>query len=249
MTSKSPDALGREKALVASRAAAWIAPGMRIGIGSGATVALFVEALGRRHAREGLDVQCVAASEATARLASAAGLDVRGFDVGLPLDVAVDGADESGPGLDMLKGGGGALLRERIVASAARFVLIIADSSKPVERLGRFPLPVEVGPFGADLARADLAALGAKPALRTVPGGHEPMITDEGNWIFDCHMAAIPDPTQLAMSLAQVRALAAHGLFLGVADAAFIADGAETFLLGPDASRASVTVEIAAPFG
>jgi ribose 5-phosphate isomerase A len=244
---KTAEQLAHEKALVARIAAGWVRPGMFLGIGSGSTVALFVEALGHRSKDEGFEVRCVVASGTTAKLAESAGLVVTGFEPDRPLDLVVDGADEIDPGLNLTKGGGGALLRERIVAAAGRFVLIIGDSSKPVERLGRFALPVEVFAFGAEPARTALEDLGCA-AQRRVAASRDPFVTDEGNWIFDCRFETLPDAQQLATALADVPALAAHGLFLGIADAALIADGESVFVLLPGLAPAPLKTDGAVPF-
>ncbi|HTQ79125.1 MAG TPA: ribose 5-phosphate isomerase A, partial [Thermoanaerobaculia bacterium] len=150
------------------------------------------------------------------------------------LDLTVDGADEIDPALALIKGGGGALLREKLVARASRYVLIIGDSSKPVSILGRFPLPLEVIPFAAPMVMDWVEDLGGRPVLREAHGPTgEPALTDQGNWLLDCHFDEIRQPAELAAHLADLPGVVEHGLFLGLARAALIADGDEVFLLRP----------------
>jgi ribose 5-phosphate isomerase A len=170
-------------------------------------------------------VRAVPSSDATARLASALGIPLVSLEEAPSLDLAVDGADEIDPALRLIKGGGGALLRERIVAGASRRVIIIADSSKLVPCLGRAALPVEVSRFGWPVAAQHLRALGAAPELRR---GHDgaPFVTDEGHFILDCRFSALPSPEAWAATLPEVPGVLSHGLFLGLADEALISDGA-----------------------
>jgi ribose 5-phosphate isomerase A len=144
---------------------------------------------------------------------------------GLKLDLGVDGADEIGPDLDLIKGGGGALLREKVVERACRYFLVLADSSKIVRQLGKFPLPVEVIPFSLPWVMDELEALGGKPVQRTVPGLGHAYITDQQNYILDCHFGVIEDPRRLATQLEAIPGIAEHGLFIDYASAALIADG------------------------
>ena len=143
-------------------------------------------------------------------------------------DVTIDGADEVAPGLALIKGGGGALLHEKIVAASSRRLVIVADEHKIVQRLGRFPLPVEVIPFAASPVKKKLEGIGAHPVLRS---GHDgsPYITDEGNYIFDCHYGEIPDPAAVAHTIKSMTGVVEHGLFLGLASVAIIA--------GPEGAR------------
>jgi ribose 5-phosphate isomerase A len=201
--------------------------GMRLGLGTGSTAAHFVELLGER-VREGLDVACVPTSEETH--ARAAGLSIRltSLDETPELDLCVDGADEIAPDLGLIKGGGGALLREKIVASAARSMVVIADETKLVDRLGAFPLPVEVVPFGLEVTRraigreARALGLDGPVALRMRQDGHV-FVTDGGHHILDCRFSHIDDPAALAAGLSAIPGVVEHGLFLGFARYAYVA--------------------------
>lgn len=201
-------------------------PGMKLGLGSGSTSHAMVRALGAR-IRDGLDVVGVATSTKTAEIARSAGVPLIELDAAGELDLAIDGADEIDPALSMIKGGGASLLYEKIVAHAARRMVAIVDESKVVERLGRFPLPVEVIPFGwAATARtiASVFALhgfcGWEIAIRG--GAAEPLRTDAGNFILDCALGRIADPATLGAALNNVPGVVEHGLFVGYAEAAIV---------------------------
>jgi ribose 5-phosphate isomerase A len=223
----------RMKIEAARRALDHVEPGMRLGLGSGSTARHFVDLLGVRVAA-GLKLMCVATSEATEAQAKSLGIPVTTLDQLPELDLTVDGADEVDPELRLIKGGGGALLREKIVAAASRRMAVIADSSKLVARLGAFPLPVEVVPFGLTATTRHiekaLADLGLKGEVR-VRGGGTPFVTDGGHFILDCALGAIPNPERLAETLSRIPGVVEHGLFIGLARAAFIAgaDKVETF--------------------
>ena len=193
---------------------------MRVGLGSGRAASSFVRALGAR-VRDGLKVRGVPTSEGVARLARELGVPLSGLDEGI-IDLTVDGADEVDPRLDLIKGYGGALVRERIVAAASRR----ASSwwgEKLVPILGaRGRLPVEVIPFGAPLALRELADLGCRPALRIEEG--RPFVTDNGNWIVDCAVRPIEAPVAFARDLRALPGVVDAGLFLGVADLVLVAD-------------------------
>lgn len=214
------------KRRAAAAALAYVEDGMRLGLGSGSTAAHFVRLLGRRVA-EGLGITGVATSEATADLARRSGIPVTTLDEMPELDLTVDGADEIGPGLALIKGGGGALLREKIVAYASRRMIVIADSGKRVAELGAFPLPVEVVGFG--LTATALAVervaieLGLNPAIDLRRRDEQPFVTDSGNRILDASFGRIPDPEALGRRLAEIPGVVEHGLFLGFADLALIA--------------------------
>ena len=224
----------RLKIEAARRALELVEPGMRLGLGSGTTARHFVDLLGQRVAA-GLKLNCVATSEATEAQAKSLGIPVTTLDELPELDLTVDGADEIDPELRLIKGGGGALLREKIVASASRRMAVIADSSKLVSRLGAFPLPVEVVPFGLAATRRHietaLGALGFQRGSVRLRGGAEPFVTDGGHYILDCGLGAIPDPERLAKTLSGIPGVVEHGLFIGLARAAFVAgvDKVETF--------------------
>jgi ribose 5-phosphate isomerase A len=204
-------------------AAAMVQSGMVVGLGTGSTAAWFVKALAARK----LDIRGVPTSAATAELAASLGITVVALDDVAEIDLTVDGADEVGPGLALIKGGGAALLREKLVWEASKHCVAIADGSKRVRRLGAFPLPIEVIPFGHlstarrlcdALASCDLAIA---PRLRARDGA--PVLTDQGNFIYDAPCGAIPDPSRLADALKSVTGVVDHGLFLDLADEALIA--------------------------
>jgi ribose 5-phosphate isomerase A len=215
-----------QKRAVGEAAAALVEDGMVVGLGTGSTAAWFVRALGRRVAEERLDVRAVVTSKATEALAQVLGIPLMELNQ-VPIDLTVDGADEIAPGLQLIKGAGGALLREKLVWEASRRCVVIADVGKRVPRLGKFPLPVEVAAFGHEttalricdaLAECDL---GAAPRLRIRDG--EVAVTDNGNLIYDIACGAIEEPSLLADALKSVTGVVEHGLFLDLADEALIA--------------------------
>ena len=221
------------KRLVAKRAAELVRDGQAVGLGTGTTATLFIRELGARVKRGELKIRCVASSDASHELAQSLGMDVRTLNELPELDVYIDGADEvavragsgSGPGcgLDLIKGGGGALLREKIVASAAREFIVVADSTKLVETLGKFPLPVEVIKMALPLVEPKLAALGLNPKLRKKKDGAGVFITDEGNYILDCACGRIEEPEVTAAEIRGIVGVVEHGLFLGMATLALVA--------------------------
>jgi ribose 5-phosphate isomerase A len=220
---------------LAAGALAHVQHGMRVGLGSGRAASAFVRALGAR-VRDGLQVRGVPTSEGVARLARELGVPLCGLDEGI-VDLTVDGADEVDPRLDLIKGYGGALVRERIVAAASRRVIILVGREKLVPVLGaRGRLPVEVIPFGAPLALRELADLGCRPALRVVEG--RPFVTDNGNWIVDCGVRAIEAPAAFARDLRALPGVVDAGLFLGVADLVLVAEAAGIREMRRDASVA-----------
>jgi ribose 5-phosphate isomerase A len=217
------------KAQAAEQALALVEPGMRLGLGTGSTAAAFVTLLGARVAA-GLDVLCVPTSEATRAQAARLGIPLTTLDeMETPeLDLTIDGADEIDPQLQLIKGGGGALLREKIVAMASYRLVIIADESKLVGSLGAFPLPVEVTPFGARSTRrfieelaAEVGCVGAITQRRSTSG--EPFVSDGGNFIFDCAFGDIAEAASLEFALKTIPGVVETGLFLGMAELAFIA--------------------------
>jgi len=204
-----------------SRALSHVRDGALVGLGSGRTASAFVRALGAR-VGQGLRARGVPTSEATARLAREVGVPLAGLDEGI-LDLTVDGADEVDPRLDLIKGYGGALVRERIVAAASRRLIIVAGREKLVPMLGsRGRLPVEVIPFACPLAMRELAGLGCRPALRTVDG--RPFVSDNGNWIIDCGVRPIEAPADFARDLRAIAGVVETGLFLGMADLVLVAE-------------------------
>jgi ribose 5-phosphate isomerase A len=214
------------KLAAARRALSFVEPRMRLGLGTGSTASVFVELLGAG-VREGLQVLCVPTSEQTRVLAEKLGIPLSTLDETPLLDLTIDGADELDGELRLIKGGGGALLREKIVATASDRMIVIADASKRVEKLGRFPLPVEVVRFGVTATRnmiemlAHDAGCQGEITLRLKPDG-SPFITDGGNFIFDCAFGQIDDPESLDEALKFIPGVVENGLFLGIADAAII---------------------------
>jgi ribose 5-phosphate isomerase A len=210
------------KRLVAQRAVEFVEDGMAVGLGTGSTATLFIRELGKR-VQQGLKIRCVASSEASTELGRSLGMDVTTLDKLPELDVYIDGADEVGPELALIKGGGGALLREKIVASAAKRFIVVVDSTKVVAHLGRFPLPVEVIKMALPLVEPKLTALGLHPKLRPAKNGSGPYLTDEENYILDCACGEIEDPELLAAEIRGIVGVVEHGLFLGMAALALVA--------------------------
>lgn len=215
------------KRQAAEQALTYVEDGMKLGLGTGSTAAKFVELLGAK-VKAGLKVVCVPTSEATRAQAAALGIPLTTLDETPALDLTVDGADEIDEELRLIKGGGGALLREKIVAVASDRVVIIADNSKLVETLGRFPLPLEVVPFGLAATEQLIIKLaadcGCEGEVRLRKGADgKPFVTDNGNRILDCAFGAIEDPEALDDSLKLVPGLVDTGLFLGIADVGIIA--------------------------
>lgn len=214
-----------QKRAAARRAADFVEAGMSVGLGTGTTAAWLIRELGERH-RQGLNIRAVATSIATDDLARRQGLPMYLLHEVAPLDIAFDGADEVDPQLDLIKGLGGALLREKLVEIEARRLVIMVDESKPVPRLGiRAPLPVEVVHFGWQLTIERLAALGIRPVLRGTR--RQPFTTDSGNVICDCAFDAL-DVATLARDVKATTGVVEHGLFLGIATDLVVAhaDGA-----------------------
>jgi len=214
------------KRLVARQAAELVEDGMVVGLGTGTTATWFIRELAGRVQRGELKIRCVASSDASHELAVSLGMDVATLNELPELDVYVDGADEvckAHGGLDLIKGGGGALLREKIVASAAKEFICVVDSSKLVKMLGRFPLPVEVVKMALPLVEPKLAALGFTPKLRQKKDASGTFITDEGNYILDCWSTGIAEPESTAAEIRSIIGVVEHGLFLGMATLALVA--------------------------
>ncbi len=215
------------KLRAAERALTYVERDMRLGLGTGSTAAKFVDLLGAK-VKQGLHVVCVPTSEATAAQARALGIRLTTLDDCPELDLTIDGADELTEDVLLIKGGGGALLREKIVASASERFIIIADASKKVDTLGKFPLPVEVVRFGVTATKnliAEMAASAGCMGEITMRLGRDrqPFVTDGGNYIFDCNFAEIGDPDALDMMLKLVPGVVENGLFLGMAERAIVA--------------------------
>jgi len=212
-----PDA---QKRTAAEAAAAEVASGMLIGLGTGSTAAFLIDALGRR-VRAGLAVRAVATSRQTAERAAAAGIAVVDLDDLAAIDLAIDGVDEIDPAFGAIKGAGGAMLREKVVAQAARRMIAIADASKAVAQLGARPVPVEVLPLARAFVAARVAALGGRPTLRTGAGG-QPWRTEQDNLILDCEFGTIDDWAALAAGLDAIPGALGHGLFLTEIDTLYL---------------------------
>jgi ribose 5-phosphate isomerase A len=231
MTSDLPPA-ERAKFAAARRAVCLVETGMRVGLGTGSTAAWMVRLLAERVREEGLDIVGVPTSTRTADLAREHALRVVSLDEAQWLDLTIDGADEVDGQLDLIKGGGGALLQEKIVACASDEMVVIADAAKEVETLGAFPLPVETVPFGwrttqalLEEALVGLDVAGRETTLRM--NGEVPYVTDEGNYILDLHCRRIGDARQLAMVLNQIPGVVENGLFVDICDLVIVghADG------------------------
>jgi ribose 5-phosphate isomerase A len=224
----------QRKRQAAERALKLVAPGMKLGLGSGSTARHFVDLVGER-VKAGLDIRCVATSEATASQAKALGIPLVSLNEIPELDLTVDGADEVDPELRLIKGGGGALLREKIVASASKRMAVIADSTKLVPRLGAFPLPIEVVPFGLAATRRHIerafAELGLAGPIR-LRGDSSPFVTDGGHSVLDCSLGAIAEPERLSRILSSIPGVVEHGLFIGLARMAIIAGDEGVEVLG-----------------
>lgn len=223
------------KKQAAERAADDVTSGMRLGIGTGSTAEFFVHALAKRVA-DGLDVIGVPTSERTRELAESLGIRLTTLEELPELDLTIDGADELDPQLGLIKGGGGALLREKIVAGASAQMIVIADGSKEVATLGKFPLPIEVVPFGLETTRRAilqvLEDMGLPQELVLRGGAEKPFLTDGGHYILDAHLHQISDPGTLADRLVAIPGVVEHGLFLELATKAYVAgtDGVKTVL-------------------
>lgn len=222
--------IDKAKFVAAKRATDYIESGMKVGLGTGSTAAWLVRCLGEMVRDEGLRIKGVPTSTRTAELARDAGIEVISLDEAKWLDVTIDGADEYDADLNLIKGGGGALLQEKIVATASDQMIVIADVSKQVETLGAFPLPVEVIPFGWQTTKTlieesliGLDVLGSTTGLRM--NGETPYVTDEGNHILDLHLHRIGNARQLSLVMNQIPGVVENGLFIDICDAVVIGYG------------------------
>lgn len=226
------------KRRAAEAALDYVESGMRLGLGTGSTAAYFVDLLGRRVA-DGLDCICVPTSEATRQQAEKLGIRLATLDEEPLLDLTIDGADEVDAQLRLIKGGGGALLREKIVAVASERMLVIADQSKLVETLGQFPLPIEVVPFGLTATRQMIADLAFDcgcegPITVRKKSNGDVFVTDNHNYILDCAFTQVDDPEALEDALCLVPGIVETGLFIGIADRALVAGSGGVTLLESD---------------
>lgn len=231
MSRKSEDPLASEKRQAARRACDWIEDGMVLGLGTGSTVRFVLEHIAARRAEgEWSGLRGIPTSRATEQLARRLEIPLCDLEAGTRPDLTIDGADEVDPHLRLIKGLGGALLREKIVANLSTRMIVVADGTKRVERLGsRAPLPVEVDPFGAEAHRPFLAGLGSTPRLREIASG-VPFVSDGGHWLFDCHFPdGISEPDRLEAELNARPGVLCTGLFLGFAAAVVFgtADGTQ----------------------
>lgn len=210
------------KQLAGSHAVSFVESGMKVGLGSGSTVYYTLLALGEK-VRAGLDIIGIPTSERTAQIAREQGIQLTTFEATPQLDLTIDGADEFDPQLQLIKGGGGALYREKLVASISDRLIIVVDERKEVSVLGAFPLPVEVVPFGLSITEQRLSTWELKPKLRQNEQG-APYLTDNGNYILDCHVGHIPDPPALHLQLKSLVGVVETGLFIDMADLVILAD-------------------------
>ncbi len=222
--------IDKAKFVAAKRAVDFIEDGMRVGLGTGSTAAWMVRCLGELVREDGLKISGVPTSTRTAELARQVGINVLTLDEAKWLDVTIDGADEFDADLNLIKGGGGALLQEKIVATASDQMIVIADVAKEVANLGAFPLPIEVIPFGWQTTKAlveemliSLDVLGRDASLRM--NGDAPFVTDEGNHILDLHLNRIANPRQLALVVNQIPGVVENGLFIDICDVVVIGHG------------------------
>lgn len=210
-----------EKQAAARASVSFVSDGAIVGLGSGSTASCAIRLLAER-VQAGLKIRGIPTSASTKMLAGSLGIPLATLDEFQDIDVTIDGADEIDPQLQLIKGGGGALLREKVIASASRKLVIVADSSKLVPVLGKFPLPVEVIAFAQALVARKIAALGGKATLRQTENGG-PYVTDEGHHILDCDFGQISDPKKLARALESIPGIAGHGLFVDMASVVLVA--------------------------
>jgi len=215
----------QEKEAAARASLRFVKDGQVVGLGTGSTAAYFIKLLGEE-VKKGLRIRGIPTSVRSREQAISLGIPVITLDDCQKIDVTVDGADEVDPQLRLIKGGGGALLREKIVASATRQMIVVADASKQVERLGKFPLPVEVIRFAQALVAERISTLGAEVQLRRDAAGSV-YVTDENNHILDCRFGEMQDPDGLARQLSEMPGVVEHGLFIGMASVVLFARGSE----------------------
>jgi ribose 5-phosphate isomerase A len=229
MDPRDTDLRDKEKQAAARAAVQLVEAGNVVGLGSGSTANYAIRFLAER-VRGGLKIVGIPTSQKTKQLAEPLGIPLTTLEEHPHIDIDIDGADEIDPQLNLIKGGGGAFLREKIIASASRRFIVIADSAKQVKRLGKFPLPVEVVPFAQALIKLRIEALGAQVSLRSYAYGN-PYVTDEGHHILDCTFGEIPDPPALAEKLRRIPGVVEHGLFIGMAEMALVGKDGEVVQL------------------
>ncbi len=242
----------RAKFAAAKRASAFVKSGMKVGLGTGSTAAWLVKCLGERVRSEGLQITAVPTSSRTAELARDVGITITSLDEARWLDLTIDGADEYDPELNLIKGGGGALLQEKIVATASDRMIVIADATKKVETLGAFPLPVEVIGFGMKTTQLlieemldglDVMGNSAKPRM----DGDRLYVTDEGNHILDLHLGRIGNARQLALILNQIPGVVENGLFVDICDVIITGHGDGKVEMHDINSGESEVTQVASP--
>lgn len=213
----------QEKQAAAREAVRLVEPGSIVGLGSGSTASYAARFLAER-VRQGLKITGIPTSQKTKQLAEQLGIPLTTLEEHPDIDIDIDGADEIDPHLNLIKGGGGALLREKIIASVSKRFVVVAESVKQVPCLGRFPLPVEVIAFAQPIVKTRIEALGAMVTLRRYAYGN-PYVTDEGHHILDCTFGRIEDPPALARKLHEIPGVVEHGLFIGMAELALVGKG------------------------
>ncbi len=218
-----------EKEAAARSSLRFVKDGQVVGLGTGSTAAYFIQLLGEK-VKNGLLIRGIPSSNRSREQAASLGIPLTTLDECQQIDVTVDGADEVDPQLRLIKGGGGALLHEKIVASATKQLVIVVDASKRVPVLGKFPLPVEVVKFAKALVKKRIEALGAQVEMRHNPDG-KPFLTDENNYILDCHFGQIRGADGLANKLSDMPGIVEHGLFIGMASVVLVANGSEVIEL------------------
>ncbi|MFY9947549.1 MAG: ribose-5-phosphate isomerase RpiA [Candidatus Sulfotelmatobacter sp.] len=218
-----------EKEAAARSSLRFVKDGQVVGLGTGSTAAYFIQLLGEK-VKNGLQIRGIPSSNRSREQAASLGIPLTTLDECQQIDVTVDGADEVDPQLRLIKGGGGALLHEKIVASATRQLVIVVDASKRVPVLGKFPLPVEVVKFAKALVKKRIEALGAQVEMRHNADG-KPFLTDENNYILDCHFGQIRGADGLANKLSDMPGIVEHGLFIGMASVVLVANGSEVIEL------------------
>jgi ribose 5-phosphate isomerase A len=233
-SSKTNEQLEKEKQAAAVAAFRYVRNNMLLGLGSGSTANYFLSSLGEAVRRGELKIQALASSLQTAARAKELGIPICEPRRGVRVDLTIDGADEIAPDLSLIKGAGGALLREKILARRSRHFLVIADSSKRVTQLGRRRIPLEVTPFATPWVMDEVGGLGGNPVLRMDKlNSGRPFLTDQQNYLVDCDFGLIADAWSLATRLNGISGVVEHGLFLGLARAALIAQGGEVMVLRP----------------
>ena len=215
----------QEKEAAARASLQFVKDGQVVGLGTGSTAAYFIKLLGEK-VKNGMRVRGIPTSDRSRELAESLGIPLTTLDECQEIAVTVDGADEVDPQLRLIKGGGGAMLREKIVASATKQLVIVADATKQVPVLGKFPLPVEVIQFAQALVAKRITALGAQVSVRMNSDG-TPYVTDERNHILDCRFGQIADADRLAVQLSEMQGVVEHGLFIGMASVVLFARGSE----------------------